>query len=121
MKLYEEFKIYENMWEELKEELTESEAVIYFDQERIWDDDDAAAKKDYLVSKVKAENPGSPITIESSPKYFIQSIDQSEEGKVKFYTDAEGLKELEANHISNFPQHLQHLKDKYLNKIILVK
>ena len=102
MKLHEEFKLYENMWEEL----TESAAVVYFDQER-QDDVDA------LLNKIKVDN----VTVVGSPKDFIQSMEQSEEGKVKFYTDAEGLKEIEAD-FKNFPQ---HIKDRLFNNIILVE
>jgi hypothetical protein len=80
MKLFEEFKLYENMWES-----KETSAVVFVGNER---------NEDSLLSKVAKIKPAYTTTV-FSVHDFIREYENSNKEFVKFYTDAEGKAELE--------------------------
>jgi hypothetical protein len=83
MKLHEEFRLYESLWESI-----ETSAIVFVGNER---------NKDALLSKVAKMNPAH-TTIVFDIADFLRNYDAASRETVctvKFYTDADGMAELE--------------------------
>jgi hypothetical protein len=80
MKLYEEFKLYESLWES-----AETFAVVFVGNRR---------NQKALLDKVAKTNPAYTTTV-FSVSDFLRQYENSNKDVVKFYTDAEGKAELE--------------------------
>ncbi len=102
MKLYEEFKLYENMWES-----TDTSAVVFVGNKR---------NEKALLSKVAKTNPAHTTTV-FSPSDFLRQYTQANKERVKFYTDAEGKAELEKA-CADMPN---NMKKKILSTTVLVE
>lgn len=105
MKLHEEFKLYENMWES-----AETSAVVFVGNER---------NEDALLSKVAKVNPAHTTTVYSISDFLreYEVADREAIRAVKFYTDAEGMAELEKA-CANMPE---RMKSGVLDKTTLIE
>lgn len=79
MKLFEEFKLYENLWES-----AETSAIVFVGNER---------NKKTLLDKVAQTNPAY-TNIVFSIRDFLREYDLANKETVTFYTDTEGMAEL---------------------------
>lgn len=105
MKLHEEFKLYENMWES-----AETSAVVFVGNER---------NEDALLNKVAKTNPAYTTTVFSLSDFLREydMINREAVRAVKFYTDTEGMAELEKA-CANMPE---RMKRGVLDKTTLIE
>lgn len=103
MKLYEEFKLYENMWES-----TGVTAIIYAGNFR---------NESRLEQEAAKASPSYTINTDSILDFFRQYDNAVNKASIKLYTDAEGKAELEEL-CADMPA---NMKKKILNTAILVE
>jgi hypothetical protein len=102
MKLHEEFKLYENMWESV-----ETSAVVFVGNRH---------NENTLLDKVAKTNSAN-ITTVFSTQDFLRQYQNANKEFVKFYTDKEGMAELEKS-CADMPA---NMKNKILNSAVLVE
>jgi hypothetical protein len=103
MKLHEEFKLYETMWDE-----TGFTAVMYIKDTH---------KRDAILAKIKATKPDDIIEVLSAQDFIRQYSWASRKEHFKFYADAKGKADLE-QYCSELPS---SKKDSLLSNIILAE
>ena len=111
MKLCEEFKEYENLWEDTNV----FKIVIYLNKERLSSND-----KDYLIDILEKEYPETVIQTEFNKSRFMSGCESAiGHSTVKYYTDSKGMAELKKA-CEKIPSEYKDIVNKTLNNIIVI-
>ena len=111
MKLHEEFKEYENLWEDANI----IKVVFYLNKNRAF-----SSEADLLRTKLKKDNPNAFVLIEYRMSRFLEDCETYIDSKhCKCYTDAQGMEELKAA-CKKIPAEYKDIVDKTLASITII-